>query len=266
MGAEEPRDSGGIGCERARSTLALALDVGSAQDALRLAEELGEYFGVMKVGLELFTSAGPGVVADLVERGFEVFLDLKLHDIPNTVQRASHAAREAGATWLTVHSCGGEAMVSAAVSGFGAPGGERSSSPRVGQHPPAPRAWGPPERGVLGVTVLTSETVSGAGLVAERARIAHAAGCSGVICAGGDVPSLVEAVPGIRCVVPGVRMPGGDLGDQRRVTTPVEALVAGASMLVVGRAVTSAADPVAAAKELFAPICALAGDGGAQLM
>lgn len=216
--------------------LALALDVPDKEDALSLADELQEYFGVAKVGLELFVAAGPNVVAPLLERGFAVFLDLKLHDIPHTVGQAAARAAELGASYVTAHAAGGREMLEAAVAGF--------SSVRQ-------------EGGVLGVTVLTSDPEEAAGSLQARAELAAAAGCHGLVCAGTDLAALPRVTEGLLRVVPGVRLPGSPADDQRRVSSPAGALGAGADLLVVGRTVTQASDRRAAAAAVLDDIAGI---------
>lgn len=222
--------------EALRARMALALDVPSKAEAMALAASLEEHFAVVKVGLELFGAEGPGCVEELADAGFEVFLDLKFHDIPNTVRRAAAAVARSGASWLTVHASGGRAMIEAAVEGFGSSTGETRTQP--------------PARGVLGVTVLTSSQAPSSDAVARLAREAVTAGCAGVVCGGGEVGMLRREIEGVACVVPGIRLEGDRLGDQARVSTPRGALAAGAAMLVVGRAVTAAASPLEAAARI----------------
>ncbi|MBA4378075.1 MAG: orotidine-5'-phosphate decarboxylase [Gemmatimonas sp.] len=217
-----------------------ALDVADRDGALRLAAALGPRGRLVKVGLELFTAAGPAVVADLRAAGRDVFLDLKLKDIPNTVAGAVRAACALDVSLLTLHADGGRRMLEAAVAAAqaGAAGGRRPA--------------------LLAVTVLTSldaaeleETAPGVGTPAERvvrlARLAWEAGCDGIVCAPPDLPALRAALgPGILAVTPGVRPAGGAGDDQRRIATPAGAIADGADYLVVGRPVTQAADPGAA--------------------
>ncbi|MGH9170346.1 MAG: orotidine-5'-phosphate decarboxylase [Acidimicrobiales bacterium] len=210
-----------------RERLALALDVEELSAALQLARRLQPWFGVAKVGLELFTAAGPEAVESLVNEGFSVFLDLKLHDIANTVERAAARARSLGATYLTVHAVGGEAMLRAAVEGFGGGPG-----------------------GVLAVTVLTSERDAPPAKVAERSVLAERAGCTGVVCAASDLATVTSSVPALIPVVPGIRLAGAACDDQARVATAGAAVAAGAKLLVIGRTVTAAPDPEAAAAEV----------------
>jgi orotidine-5'-phosphate decarboxylase len=217
--------------ERPRDRLALALDVDDLVVALRLARRLRPWFGVAKVGLELFGAAGPEAVSALSAEGYRVFLDLKLHDIPTTVSRAARVLGGLGISFTTVHTLGGEAMVRAAVSGMA----EGAS------------AAGAPTPSVLGVTVLTSEADAAPETLASRARLAAAAGCGGLVCGASDLPVTRLAAPGLLTVVPGIRPSGTPTDDQARASTPAAAIAAGADILVIGRAVTAAEDPEAMA-------------------
>lgn len=221
----------------------VALDVPSLEEALRIVALLGERCRYYKVGSELFTAAGPAAARALREAGCQLFLDLKLHDIPTTVRRASAAAAELGASLLTVHASGGESMVRAAVDGAG----ERC--------------------GVLGVTVLTSHDARSLAVawgrdplqvgteVVRLARTAHAAGARGVVCAGSEVGAIRAALgDSLELLVPGMRLADSPPDDQARTVTPRKAAELGARYVVVGRTVTAALDPLAAwdalAKEL----------------
>lgn len=223
------------------SQLIIALDYASQREALALVDALGEEADFYKVGLELYTREGPGVLRALKGRGKQVFLDLKLLDIPNTVGRATAAAAEAGADLITVHASGGPAMVQAAA-----------------------RAVDGPLR-VLAVTLLTSlsadeiETIWGRTLDSVRDEVLRLAALSVSAGAHGVVSSALEARdlrrslgPDALVVTPGIRLPGGDRHDQARVATPGDAVEAGASHLVVGRAVTGAADPLEAVRRVRA--------------
>jgi orotidine-5'-phosphate decarboxylase len=222
--------------------LAVALDTSEREEILRLVRALRGRVGVAKVGLEAFTAHGPDLVREVGEVGVPVFLDLKLHDIPNTVERAARNAARLGVAMLTVHASGGEAMLRAAVTGAASV-----------DRPPA----------VLAVTVLTS--LDDAALVvlgipggaAERvaawAALAQRCGCAGVVCSPQEAAALrASRGPGFLLVTPGVRPSGEGSADQRRVATPREAIAAGADLLVVGRPITGAADPVAAAEAIVA--------------
>lgn len=217
----------------------VALDFWKPDAALQMVNLLGGRCDFYKVGSELFTVAGPAIVRQLVVRGKRVFLDLKFHDIPNTVEKGVAAAAELGASIVTVHASGGERMIRAAVEIAGA------------------------DCEVFAVTVLTSLTGSdldaawggdrGADTpdltadVLRLATIARGAGAAGVVCSGLEAPVLHASFGSdLKLLVPGVRLPGSDRGDQSRVVTPAEAARAGASYVVLGRTVTSAPDPAAA--------------------
>ncbi len=224
--------------ERAAGALALALDLSDVDEALALVGELGGYFRTVKVGLELFCAAGPSIVEPLIAAGHDVFLDLKLHDIPTTVERAARVVGAIGVRYVTVHTAGGPAMVAAAAEGL-----------RQGAH----GAGRPPPIG-LGVTVLTSDPTPPPALLAERARLASSGGLGGVVCAAPDLEVVRAAAPGLRTVVPGTRDSGWDRNDQQRVTTPADAIARGADLLVIGRGVTAAPDRVARAIALVESI------------
>jgi len=221
-----------------RSRLALALDVDDLIEAKRLAASLSPYFGTIKVGLELYLAAGPTSVGYFAEAGFDVFCDLKLHDIPNTVERAARVVGSLGARWMTCHTSGGLTMLRAAV---------------VGLTEGAANA-GMPTPGVLGVTVLTSDDTATSAELSARCDLAVDASCGGIICAAPDLEDTEPWADRLARVVPGIRLPGGDTHDQSRVASPSDALVAGADLLVIGRMVTAAEDPVAAAEELVASV------------
>jgi orotidine-5'-phosphate decarboxylase len=221
-----------------RARLVLALDVDDLIPALRLARDLAPWFGTVKVGLELYSSAGPEAITTLVDLGVDVFCDIKLHDIPNTVHRAARVIGALGARYLTLHTSGGPAMVRAGVEGLreGAAGVE-------GAEPDA-----------LGVTVLTSEPEATAHLLHQRVAAGLDGGCHGFVCAAPDIAAIRQLAPRTLLVTPGIRPEGAPAEDQRRVATPRQALDAGADLLVVGRPVTGAADPVDAARSLVASL------------
>jgi orotidine-5'-phosphate decarboxylase len=214
-----------------RDRLALALDLDDLVAALRLAQRLRPWFGVVKVGLELFAAAGPEAVLSLSAEGYRVFLDLKLHDIPTTVGRAARVIGGLGAQYTTVHTAGGHAMVRAAVDGMA------DGAVAAGMTAPC----------VLGVTVLTSDVDAPAELLRARAELAAAAGCGGLVCAAADLAVTRQAAPGLITVVPGIRPAGVASDDQARASGPGAAIEAGADILVIGRAVTGARDPEAVA-------------------
>ena len=229
------------------TTPIVALDVATAAAARDLVELLGEDCRFYKVGSELFTAAGPDVLRMLRAAGCNVFLDLKLHDIPNTVRSAARSAARLGAALLTVHASGGRAVVEAAVEGAG--DGAR----------------------VLAVTILTSHSAASIGeawgrerldVMTEVLRLAHLtseAGAAGVVCSGHEAAAVrsQEGEP-FQLLIPGVRFPDGPAHDQTRVVTPSQAAEAGANYIVVGRAVTAASDPVAAMRRVRREL-----DGGA---
>lgn len=214
-----------------RSRLAVALDVDDAVVAERLCKELSPWFGVAKVGLELYSAAGPDVIAGLADLGMDVFADLKLHDIPTTVGKAAKVIGALGARYLNFHAQGGVAMLTAGVDGFLAGAAE------AGLPAPVP----------LAVTVLTSDGDAPPHILGKRVQAALEAGCGGVVCAAADVREVHQLGPRLVTVVPGIRPAGTEVHDQARVATPESATAAGADVLVIGRAVTHAPDHAAAA-------------------
>jgi orotidine-5'-phosphate decarboxylase len=224
-----------------RDRMVLGLDVGGLAEAEAIARRVVPWFDVAKVGHELYAEAGPAAFDRLHELGFRVFCDLKLHDIPNTVERAARAQARHGVEFLNAHAVGGEAMLRAFVEGA------RAGAADIGA--PAPVT--------LAVTVLTSEPDASA--FPARLAIARAAGCDGVVCSAHEASRAVVA--GLRTMVPGVRLRGGAANDQARIATPGEAIAAGADWIVVARAVTAAADPEAAAAAVAEEVAvALAAD------
>ncbi len=221
--------------EGVRDKAVLALDVDDLVAALRLARLLRPYFATVKVGLELYSAAGPDAIEALLAEEYRVFVDLKLYDIPTTVARAAKVVGSLGASYLTLHLQGGGAMVRAGVEGFEE--GARSAGARA-SFP-------------LGVTVLTSQEKAAPEEIRRLARVAVEGGCAGVVCAASDVASVRAVSASLMTVVPGIRPPGADPHDQARPASAFAALDAGADLVVVGRAVTAAADPVAAANEIL---------------
>lgn len=216
-----------------------ALDVSTADEALALAAEVAPAVGAFKIGKELFVSAGPDIVQRVRDAGAEVFLDLKFHDIPNTVAKAVASAARLDVQLLTVHASGGTAML-------------RAAQQASGQNGPV----------VLGVTVLTSMdesdlaelgiSKSPADQVRHLAKLATAAGLRGLVCSPMEIAPLREILPAeIQLVTPGIRPTGVDAGDQKRVFTPSEALAAGANRLVIGRPIYAAENPRAAAEAIL---------------
>jgi len=220
--------------------LIAALDTPSRSEADALVERLGGVPSWVKLGLELFCAEGPAIVADYTKRGLHVMLDLKLHDIPETVARATARVASLGAGLLTIHASGGRAMMEAAVKAAG-------------------------DMRVLAVTVLTSlddKDVDETGckgpigeLVHRRAELAAACGCAGIVASPHEVASVRQVVPSTFLVVtPGVRPAGTAAGDQKRVMTPRQARAAGADLVVVGRPLRDAPDPAAAARAVIAEL------------
>jgi orotidine-5'-phosphate decarboxylase len=218
--------------------LIVALDFPDTRVALALVDRLHGATRWFKVGLELYIAEGNSLVAELKRRGYSIFLDLKLHDIPNTVASAVRAATHLGIDMLTVHAAGGPEMMSAAVG---------AAESRLS---------------LLAVTVLTSMdaaqleaigvTRTPAAQVERLATMALACGVGGLVCSPNEVASLRKQFgSGPLLVIPGIRPEGADIGDQRRVATPAAAMAAGASHLVVGRPITRAEDPEAAARAIF---------------
>lgn len=221
-----------------RDRLAIALDTGDLSAAVAIAQAVQPHLGIAKVGLQLFSAAGRDAVRAMRDIGMTVFLDVKLHDIPNTVRGASTVLGSLGARYLTVHASGGEAMLKAAVEGL------REGADTAGL--PAPTA--------LAVTVLTSQTDATPALLKERLAAAVAGGCGGVVCAATDLSVIKAAAPDIVTVVPGIRPAGVPTHDQSRVATPATAIRDGADILVIGRAVTGSADPAGAAENIAAEV------------
>lgn len=218
----------------ARDRLAIALDVDDLVEAVRLARMLRPWFGIAKVGLELFSAAGPESIGAMRSLGYSVFCDLKLHDIPNTVHGASRVLGSLGVDLLTIHAAGGEVMLRAGVEGL-AEGADSAGLP-------APRP--------LAVTILTSEGRRPAFVLDERVSAAVEAGCAGIVCSASDVREAKRLAPRLLAVVPGIRPTGVPAHDQAAPATPRAAVDAGADILVIGRAVTAAPDPMAAAAAL----------------
>jgi len=238
-----PSDSLSYRSDDPRQRLIVALDVSTAAAAHKIVAAVGDSALTYKVGMRLYTAVGPQIVRDLVASGRRVFLDLKYHDIPNTVGAAVAEAEKLGVSMLTIHAAGSTRMVRAAVDA----------------------AKVRPELMVLAVTVLTSmdghdlETIGIRGSVEDSvvrlATIALAQGCQGVVTSAREASAL-RAKLGDRfaLVTPGVRPAGSGVGDQVRVVTPAEAIASGASHIVVGRPITEAADPAAEARAILSQI------------
>jgi orotidine-5'-phosphate decarboxylase len=221
-----------------RERLIVALDVSSASEAQKLVARIGDAAGIYKVGLQLFTAEGPSLVRELVSSGRRIFLDLKLHDIPNTVAFAVKSAAELGVHMLTLHASGGSAMLSAATE---------AAAGRLN---------------LLAVTVLTSlsdEDMQETGIsgrvsdqVLRMASLARSAGCQGIVTSPRESLLVRKAMgEGFTIVTPGIRPAGADVNDQQRIATPSQAISNGASHIVVGRPITHAADPTTAAADII---------------
>ncbi len=230
-----------------KSRVIVALDYPDAASAMQLVARLTPDLCRLKVGKELFTRAGPQLVEDLAARGFDVFLDLKFHDIPNTVASACHAAADLGVWMMNVHALGGERMLQAAKEGV-----TRAT------HTPL----------LIAVTILTSmdeSDLAAVGLagspldnVLRLAQLAQQSGLDGVVCSSRETPVLREQLdPGFRLITPGIRPAGSQADDQRRVMTPVDAINSGSDYLVIGRPVTRADDPVSVLRTINSELSAL---------
>lgn len=225
----------------ADSKIIVALDYAREAEALAFVDRIDPKLAKLKVGKEMFTRFGPDFVRRLQRAGFDVFLDLKFHDIPNTVAQAVKAAADLGVWMVNVHASGGPRMLAAA----------REALAEFGERKPL----------LIAVTVLTSMTpeelaaVGDSGSIAERvsrlAELAAQAGLDGVVCSAQEAAVLKrERGPHFRLVTPGIRPAGSDAGDQRRIMTPLEAVRAGSDYLVIGRPITQAAEPLAVLKSI----------------
>lgn len=228
--------------ERASSPIIVALDLPTAEAAVEMARLVSPYVAGVKIGLGLLHGPGPGTIDALVRLGLPVFADAKLHDIPSQVEAAAERLGRHGARWVTAHVGGGQNMLEAAVSGL-------------------QRGAGSAAAGVLGVSVLTSLDASDlerlgiqrtpGQLVSKMAGVAASAGCEGLVCSPLELNVVRQVAPDLIRVTPGVRPTDTD-DDQARVATPGDAVRRGATYLVVGRPITRAADPAAAAREILA--------------
>ena len=231
-----PLGNSALPLTEARDRLIVALDFPSNQQALDFVDRLDGACQWFKVGLELYLSAGGSIVTTLRNRGFSIFLDLKFHDIPNTVAGAIRSVGALGAQLLTIHASGGPAMLSAAAEA-------------------ASTLSDPPK--LLAVTVLTSMDQSQLNAIGiadnpniqalKLAQMAYISGVSGFVCSPEEAASLRHRLPEATLVTPGIRPAGADIGDQKRIATPAAALAAGADYIVVGRPITQASNPVEAA-------------------
>jgi orotidine-5'-phosphate decarboxylase len=229
-----------------KNKLIVALDVETADEALKLVNTLRGIVGMFKIGSQLFTAAGPSLVSEVVNSGAQVFLDLKYHDIPNTVAAAAIEAARLGVSILNVHAAGGSEMMQRAAEAVA------EFADAAGFTRPL----------VIAVTVLTSAneiTLAEAGwntnpedLVRRFSLLAEASGMDGVVASPHEITIIRSTIknPGFIVVTPGIRLAGSASGDQRRVTTPREAIIAGADYLVVGRPILEANDPARAAQQI----------------
>ncbi len=231
-----------------REKLALALDTPDLKQAVRLAGKVSDFFGIMKIGLTLWAAEGPNAVKALRSKERQIFLDLKLHDIPHQVENAAKTLGGLDIDYATLHAAGGKEMLEAGAAGFQAGGGSIR---------------------VLAVGVLTSHANLNESLFIERVKLAEQTGCGGIVCGANEIQLAKSAVENIFCAVPGIRNPppkekSGEkrkketdregeerADDQARPATPQFALKAGADMLVIGRPVTQAPDPIRATEQMF---------------
>jgi len=233
-----------------RNPIVVALDVETPDEALALVDRLRGSVGMFKIGKQLFTAAGPSIVRELIDRGERVFLDLKFHDIPNTVAMAGVEAARLGVSIFNLHALGGSRMMRTTVEAVD------DVCQREGLARPL----------IIGVTILTSHNAASlaevgiefpvADQVVRLARLGADSGIDGVVASPLEIGPIRAAVdsPEFVVITPGVRPPGAPLNDQQRVMTPVEAIRAGANLLVIGRPITAAADPLSAARAILAGI------------
>jgi orotidine-5'-phosphate decarboxylase len=225
-----------------KDKILLVLDVSSREEAMKLVRPLYEHVGMFKVGMQLFTAEGPSLVREIVDLGGKVFLDLKFHDIPNTVSHGVLEAAKLGVSLMTIHAAGGRVMMETVA---------KELQDKFGSRRPM----------VVAVTVLTSLNDRGlsevgiarpmAEQVVAMAKLAEECGIAGVVCSPQEIQLVRRAAgPDFKIVTPGIRMPGQAANDQQRLATPREALAAGADYIVVGRAVTAAPDPRSALNAL----------------
>ena len=220
--------------EELRNSLCVALDVDDLVEAVRLAKALSPWFGVAKVGLELFSAAGTDAIATLIGMGYDVFLDLKMYDIPTTVEKSSRVLGALGVTYATYHAQGGVDVLKAGADGL------RTGAANAGLEEPKP----------LAITVLTSDADAPEHIMPKRVMDAVEAGMAGLVLGADDVKDAKSYAPRLMAVTPGIRPEGTDAHDQKKVATPKAALDAGSDLLVIGRAVTLAEDKVAAAEAI----------------
>ncbi len=217
-----------------RSKLCVALDVDDLVEAVRIGKTLSPWFGAAKVGLELFSAAGTDAIGTLIGMGYDVFLDLKMYDIPTTVEKASRVLGALGVTYATYHAQGGLDVLKAGAEGF------RTGAANAGLPEPKP----------LAITVLTSDADAPEHIMPKRVMTSVEAGMAGLVCGPSDVKDAKSYAPRLIAVTPGIRPEGTAHHDQVNVATPKAALDAGSDLLVIGRAVTLADDREAAAETI----------------
>ena len=217
-----------------RNKLCVALDVDDRVEAVRLAKALSPWFGAAKVGLELFSAAGTDAIGTLIGMGYDVFLDLKMYDIPTTVEKSSRVLGALGVMYCTYHAQGGVDVLKAGADGL------RTGAANAGLEEPKP----------LAITVLTSDAEAPDHILPKRVMTAVEAGMAGLVLGAEDVKDAKGYAPRLMAVTPGIRPEGADHHDQVKVATPKEALDAGSDLLVIGRAVTLADDKAAAAEAI----------------
>lgn len=216
--------------------MVLSLDVGDLDSALLLTKEVNDYFGYVKIGSELYAESGSDAVYAFQDLGKKIFLDLKIHDIPNTVERSLKAHAKRGIAMATVHAAGGKEMLIAARRGLDEGAREAKCEPAI----------------LLGVTVLTSLPADQK-VFDERLSLIDQVGCD-LVCSAHEVSQVKQKVPKVRALVPGIRLVGQDAGDQTRIATPYDAIKDGASWIVLGRAVYGSDDPKSAANEVASQV------------
>jgi orotidine-5'-phosphate decarboxylase len=218
-----------------RDSLAIALDVDDLIEARRLATELKPYFGVAKIGLELFSAVGPDIVGIVADAGYRVFLDVKLHDSPAIVERAARVMGAIGVSYLTLHAFGGAPMLRAGVEGL------KEGAARAGLDTPQ----------ALAVTILTGDADAPPHILGNRVRTAVEGGVQGIVCAASDIKEAKMLAPRMSIAVTGIRPDGSPADEYEEASTPQAALDAGADLLIVGSAITAADDRIKAAESLI---------------
>lgn len=219
--------------EEVKDKLVLGLDVGDLDDALKLVSKVGDFFGYVKIGSELFAQNGPEAIFKMRELGIKVFLDLKLHDIPNTVERACEVHASRGISMISVHASGGKEMLLAAKRGL------EKGAKTAGVETPI----------MLAITVLTSMESDDVAFK-ERLLLAQEVKCD-IVCSAHELALKNAIAPDVRALTPGIRLAGQDSGDQTRIATPGSAIKDGSSWLVIGRAVSASNNPRESAQNVY---------------